>query len=72
MGISLELRNYRCFHKVDWSPSGVCVVVGSNGAGKTTLLSSFDFVRNVYRQSLSSALYFNGGSVGRSQLACTK
>lgn len=64
MAISLELRNYRCFRRVDWSPCGVCVVVGANGAGKTTLLSSFDFLRNVYRQSLGSALYFNGGAWG--------
>lgn len=64
MGFSLELRNYRCFREVDWQPKEVSVIVGPNGAGKTTLLSSFDLLRNVYLRSLSSALYFNGGSWG--------
>lgn len=66
MTTTIETRNFRVLRQTNWSPSGVCVVVGSNGAGKTTLLTVLEFLRNSYNRSASTAASFDsfGGGWG--------
>ncbi len=64
MSITIETRNYRALRNTHWTPSGVCVLVGPNGAGKTTLLTLFEFFRNAYLRSASSAIENIGGVYG--------
>src|SRR5262249_24516708 len=66
MGIQLKVRNYRCLRNVEWSPDGVCVLVGPNGSGKTTLFDALDFLRLTNEINLSQALAFSGGNYFRS------
>ena len=40
MAFTLTVRNYRGLRSVQWSPSGVCALVGPNGSGKTTLIDA--------------------------------
>jgi predicted ATPase len=48
MDIQLKVKNFRCLRNVDWSPDGVCVLVGPNGSGKTTLFDALSFFRLMY------------------------
>jgi predicted ATPase len=61
MGIQLQVKNFRCLRAVDWSPDGVCVVVGANGSGKTTLLDSLDFLRLALEAAPLNVIAQKGG-----------
>jgi energy-coupling factor transporter ATP-binding protein EcfA2 len=65
MGIQLKVRNFRCLRSVDWSPDGVCVLVGPNGSGKTTLLEALNFLRLAYVADLNQAIVASGGPLFR-------
>jgi energy-coupling factor transporter ATP-binding protein EcfA2 len=65
MGIRLQVDNFRCLRKVDWSPDGVCVVVGPNDAGKTTLLDAMSFLRLAYKGDFGQAVTGAGGQYFR-------
>jgi predicted ATPase len=62
--IRVETRNFRALRWTDWTPSGVCVLVGPNGSGKTTLLTLLEFLRNAYLRSAPSAIDHIGGVYG--------
>src|SRR6266404_2040080 len=62
MGMQLKVRNFRCLRAVDWSPEGVCVLVGANGSGKTTLLDSLDFLRLAFEQPPLNVIAQKGGA----------
>ena len=64
MAIKLEARNYRGLRRMEWSPSGVCVLAGPNGSGKTTALSLFEFLRYAYQRNLLTAVDYSGGMWG--------
>jgi predicted ATPase len=64
MTIKLKARNYRGLRRMEWSPSGVCVLAGPNGSGKTTLLRLFDFFRIAYERGLPAAVDSQGGAWG--------
>src|SRR5262245_16421399 len=65
MGIHLKVKNFRCLRNVDWSPDGVCVLVGPNGSGKTTLFDAMGFLRLAYERNLSQAVAESGGGYFR-------
>jgi energy-coupling factor transporter ATP-binding protein EcfA2 len=65
MGIQLKVKNFRCLRNVDWSPDGVCVLVGPNGSGKTTLFDALSFLRLTYHSDVNQAMTASGGSYFR-------
>ena len=62
--ITIATQNYRALRNANWSPSGVCALVGPNGSGKTTLLTLLEFLRNSYLRSAPSAMDQMGGVYG--------
>lgn len=61
MRFSLKVRNYRGLREIDWSPDGVCALVGANGSGKTTLLDVPALLRDALERGLARALEEHGG-----------
>jgi predicted ATPase len=61
MSFRLQVRNYRGLRAVDWSPEGVCAVVGANGSGKTTLLDVPALLGDALERGLARALEAHGG-----------
>jgi len=61
MAFRLEVRNYRGLREVDWSPTGVCALVGANGSGKTTLLDVPALLGDALDRGLARALEDHGG-----------
>lgn len=61
MAFRLQVRNYRGLRAVDWSPEGVCALVGANGSGKTTLLDVPALLGDAIRKGLGRALEEHGG-----------
>lgn len=64
MEFTLSVRNFRGLRRVEWSPSGVCAVVGPNGSGKTTLIDVLQLLRNTYGSGFTRALEQHGGAYG--------
>lgn len=61
MSFRLQVRNYRGLRAVDWSPEGVCALVGPNGSGKTTLLDVPALLGDALERGLARALEEHGG-----------
>jgi predicted ATPase len=61
MPFRLQVRNYRGLRNVDWSPEGVCALVGANGSGKTTLLDVPSLLGDALDRGLVRALEQHGG-----------
>jgi hypothetical protein len=61
MAFRLQVRNYRGLRAVDWSPEGVCALVGANGSGKTTLLDVPALLGDALDRGLARALEDHGG-----------
>ncbi len=61
MSFRLRVRNYRGLRVVDWSPEGVCALVGANGSGKTTLLDVPALLGDAIDRGLARALEDHGG-----------
>ena len=61
MRFNLKVRNYRGLREIDWSPDGVCALVGANGSGKTTLLDVPALLRDALERGLARALEEHGG-----------
>jgi predicted ATPase len=61
MPFRLQVRNYRGLRTVDWSPEGVCALVGANGSGKTTLLDVPALLGDALDRGLARALEAHGG-----------
>jgi predicted ATPase len=64
MGFTLSVRNYRGLRRVEWSPSGVCALVGPNGSGKTTLIDVLQLLHDANRVGLAKAIFQHGGAYG--------
>ncbi len=64
MAFSLSVRNYRGLRRVDWSPSGVCALVGPNGSGKTTLIDVLQLLKDTYSNGFTKAINLHGGAYG--------
>lgn len=61
MAFNLQVANYRGLRLVDWSPSGVCALVGANGSGKSTLLDVPALLGDAVDRGLGRALEEHGG-----------
>ena len=64
MKFTFTCQNYRGLRSCNFTPEGVCALVGANGSGKSTLLAAFDFLRNLYLRPTTSAIFFDGGHWG--------
>jgi predicted ATPase len=64
MEFTLEVRNFRGLRRVEWTPSGVCAVVGPNGSGKTTLIDVLDLLSAGTLIGFAKALEQHGGAYG--------
>jgi predicted ATPase len=64
MAFTLSVRNYRGLRRVEWSPSGVCALVGPNGSGKTTLIDVLQLIQDAHRGGLARAITQHGGAYG--------
>jgi predicted ATPase len=69
MPFRLQVRNYRGLRAIDWSPEGVCALVGPNGSGKTTLLDVPALLGDALDRGLARALESHGGIKARNLYA---
>src|SRR5687767_6301509 len=58
---AFEIQNYKSLKKVSISLDKFSVFVGANASGKTNLSEALDFVGEVYRLGLESAVARKGG-----------
>jgi predicted ATPase len=61
MSFTLRVQNYRGLRKVEWSPEGVCALVGPNASGKTTLLDVPQLLGDANSRGFARALEEHGG-----------
>lgn len=61
MPFNLQVANYRGLRAIDWSPEGVCALVGANGSGKSTLLDVPALLSDAVDHGLGRALEEHGG-----------
>jgi predicted ATPase len=66
--ITLLARDFQGLANVEWSPNGVCLVVGPNGSGKTTLLKVLVFLRDALQQNVIEAVRGQSGPSGLRRL----
>lgn len=52
---TLRVRNFRTFERLEWAPSGVCLLSGPNGAGKSTTLDALLFLRVLFEKGHEAA-----------------
>jgi predicted ATPase len=64
MAFTLTVRNYRGLRHVEWSPSGVCALVGPNGSGKTTLIDVLQLLHDTRTRDFTKAVEAHGGAYG--------
>ncbi|WP_164007872.1 AAA family ATPase [Pyxidicoccus trucidator] len=64
MEFTLEVHNFRGLRRVEWTPSGVCAVVGPNGSGKTTLIDVLQLLSDATGYGFTKALEQHGGAYG--------
>jgi predicted ATPase len=62
MSFTLRVENLRALRKVEWSPRGVCALVGANGAGKSTLLLTLRFLSISARRGIEEGFRQTFGS----------
>lgn len=55
-GWTIRATNLKALRHFEWSPSGVCALVGPNGSGKTTALKLVHFASTALRQGTDEAL----------------
>lgn len=53
---TLYAKNLRALRSLNWSPSGVSLLVGANGAGKSTTLQALTFLRAVIDRDAAEAV----------------
>jgi predicted ATPase len=61
MAFRLRVQNYRALRRIDWSPAGVCALVGPNASGKTTLLDVPAVLGDSLGRGLARAFEDHGG-----------
>lgn len=63
---TIRARNFRRLGRLEWSPSGVCLLCGPNGSGKTTTLDVLLFLRTLFERGQESAFTAVSGQYFRS------
>jgi predicted ATPase len=58
---TLFAQDFRGLRKVNWSPSGVCLLSGPNGAGKSSVLDALEFLRTAVDRGVPEAVRLAGG-----------
>ncbi len=53
---TLRVENFRALRRLEWSPSGLCLLCGANGTGKTTVLDALWFLRMLFERGIEEAL----------------
>lgn len=53
---TLHVHNLRGLRHVEWSPSGVSVLIGANGAGKSTIFQALKLLRAAFDHGLPQAV----------------
>lgn len=70
---TLQVTNFRVLERLEWSPSGVCLLSGANGAGKSTALDALLFLRALFERGHEAAFgrvgarYFRNAGVPESE-----
>jgi predicted ATPase len=57
----LKISNYKSLRSVEFAPQPLSVVVGANAAGKSNLADCLDFISDVYRHGLETAVQRKAG-----------
>src|SRR5438128_922607 len=57
----LKISNYKSLRSVEFAPPPLSVIVGANAAGKSNLADCLDFIADVYRHGLETAVQRKGG-----------
>ena len=52
---TLYAKNLRALRSLEWSPSGISLLVGANGAGKSTTLNTLNFLRTAIDRDVGNA-----------------
>jgi predicted ATPase len=58
---SVEIKGYRSLYDVTVLPGDLTVLTGKNNSGKTNFVEAIDFLAEVYRYNLESAISRKGG-----------
>jgi predicted ATPase len=67
---TLSANRFRVLENLNWSPDGLCLLVGANGSGKTTTLDLLRFLRNFFERGQENAfLSIDGGHIRTRGLA---
>ncbi len=62
--VTLSAKRFRVLENLNWSPDGLCLLVGANGSGKTTTLYLLRFLRNFFEGGQEKAfLSIDGGHI---------
>ena len=68
--VTLSANRFRVLENLNWSPDGLCLLVGANGSGKTTTLDLLRFLRNFFERGQENAfLSIDGGHIRTRGLA---
>lgn len=57
MTFNIQAQNFRVLERLDWSPTGVCLLAGANGAGKSTVLDTLLFLRILFERGHEAAFH---------------
>lgn len=57
----LSIENYKSLRDITISPAELSVIVGANAAGKSNFADCLDFISDVYRHGLETAVLRKGG-----------
>lgn len=62
--VTLSANRFRVLENLNWSPDGLCLLVGANGSGKTTTLDLLRFLRNFFERGQENAfLSIDAGNI---------
>lgn len=59
--LEVGIKNFKSLRDVTFKPGDLNVLIGPNGAGKSNLADALDFIGEIYRHSLESAVAGRGG-----------
>lgn len=59
--LKLEIKGFRSFREVSWTPNYLNIIIGPNGSGKSNLLKFLDLIRNSAVGELEEYILREGG-----------